>query len=77
MKNVLGMLKGKNKFESLENLSILFICLGALILSLGIGMTIFNTSGLSAIMAMMGAFVAFISIVVLIFIWLAKDLFGD
>lgn len=71
------MLKGKDKFETLENLSIVFICLGGLVLSAGIGLTILSPKGISAILAMLGAFVAFIAIVALIFIWLAKDLFGD
>lgn len=71
------MLKGKDKFETLENFSILFICLGALMLSSGIGLTILSPKGISAILAMLGAFIAFISVVALIFIWLAKDLFGD
>lgn len=77
MKNVLGMLKGKDKFETLENFSILFIFLGALMLSSGIGLTIFNPKGISAILAMIGAFITFLSVVALIFIWLAKDMFGD
>lgn len=77
MKNVLGMLKGKDLFETLENYSILFICLGALMLSSGIGLTIIEPKGLSAIMAMIGAFLSFVSVVALIFIWLARDMFGD
>ena len=77
LKNVLGMLRGKDKFETVENFSILFICLGALILSSGIGLTALSTRGIPAILAMLGAFVSFLSVVVLIFVWIVKEFFGD
>lgn len=77
LKNVLDMLKGKDKFETLENYSILFILIGALVLSLGIGLTVISPKGIPAILAMTGAFVSFVSTIVLILIWLSKDIFGD
>ena len=81
MKNVLGMLrgilKGENKFETLENYSIFFICAGAFVLFLGIGLTVITTRGVPAILAMLGAFISFVSTVALILVWLAKDIFGD
>jgi len=75
--NVLAMLKGKDKYETLENYSILFIFTGAVMLSLGIALTVINPKGLSAILAMLGSLISFLSTVMLIFIWLAKELFGD
>ena len=77
LRNVLDMLKGKDKFETLENFSILFIFIGTLMLSSGIGLTIFSPKGFSAILAMLGAFISFLFVVALIFIWFAKDVFGD
>ena len=77
MINVLAMLKGKDKYETLENYSILFIFTGAVMLSLGIALTVINPKGLSAILAMLGSLISFLSTVMLIFIWLAKELFGD
>jgi hypothetical protein len=77
LKDVLGMLKGKDIFDTVENFSILSICIGALGLSVGIGLAILNPQGFSAVLAMAGALIAFISVVVLVFAWLAKDLFGD
>lgn len=81
MKNVLGMLKGmlkgENKFEILENYSIFSIFVGAFILSLGIGLTIITPKGIPAILAMLGAFISFVSTVALILVWLAKEIFGD
>jgi len=71
------MLKGKDKYETLENYSILFIFTGAVMLSLGIALTVINPKGLSAILAMLGSLISFLSTVMLIFIWLAKELFGD
>lgn len=70
-------LKGKDKYETWENYSILFIVIGVLVLSLGIGLTVISPRGVSAIMAMAGSFISFISIVILILVWLIKELFGD
>lgn len=81
MKNVLGTwlgkLKGKDRFETAENYSILSILIGALILSLGIGLTIITPKGLPAILAMLGSLIAFVSTVVLILVWLVKEFSGD
>ena len=81
MKNVLGTwlgkLKGKDKFETAESYSILSILIGALILSLGIGLTIITPKGLPAILAMLGSLIAFVSTVVLILVWLVKEFSGD
>ncbi len=68
-----GKLKGKDRFETLENYSILAIFIGAVILSGGMGLTILSPRGLSAIMAMLGSFIAFISTIVLIFVWVIKE----
>jgi len=70
-------LKGKDKYTTAENYSILFIFVGAIILSAGIGLTIFSTQGIFTILAMLGSFVAFISTVILILSWLAKEIFGE
>jgi hypothetical protein len=66
-------LKGKDKYETWENYSILFIFLGAVLLSSGIGLSIFTQKGLPVILAMAGAFLSFISIIALILIWLIKS----
>jgi len=72
----LGMLKGKNKYETIENLSIIFLVLGAVMLSLGIFLTVISPKGLSVILAMLGALISFISILVLVFTWLVKEFFS-
>lgn len=77
MRNVLDMLKGKDKYETAENYSMLFIVVGAVILSTGIGLTILSPKGISAIMAMLGSLISFLATVVLIFVWLVKELFGE
>lgn len=71
--HILSRLKGKDKLETIENYSILFIFAGAIILSIGIGMNIISTKGFSAILAMLGAFVSFISTVTLITIWVIRE----
>jgi uncharacterized Tic20 family protein len=80
LKNVLGTwlgkLKGKDKFETAENYSILSILIGAIMVSVGIGLTIITPKGLPAILAMLGSLIAFLSTVALILVWLAKEFFG-
>ncbi len=66
-------LKGRDKLETFENYSILFIFIGAIILSAGIGMNIISTKGASAILAMLGAVVSFISTIALIAIWVIRE----
>ncbi len=73
MKNVLGMLKGSDKYETAENYSLLGVVLGAVSLSSGIGLAAFSSQGIPAILAMMGSLIAFISTVILIFVWIVKS----
>ena len=74
MKNVLGMLKGESKYETLENYSIVVIFLGAVILAAGIGLNVITTVGFPTIMAMLGAFISFVGTIALIFVWLFKEM---
>jgi len=53
------------------------IVAGAVVFSLGIGLSMFSPAGAAAILAMLGAIVSFVSSVALVFSWLAKDLFGS
>ena len=71
--HLLSKLKGNDKYETLENYSILFILLGGVLLSAGIGLTAFTTKGVPAILAMLGSLISFLATAVLIFIWLAKE----
>lgn len=75
--NPLNKLKGKDRYETLENYSVLFICLGAAMFSSGLALTVISPKGLSVILAMLGSLIAFLSVVVLIFTWLAKEIFGS
>jgi len=77
LKAVLDMLKRKNKFEKMEGYSIFFMLIGALILASGIGLSILNTKGISAIMAMLGSVLAFFAMISLILTWLIKELIGE
>lgn len=71
--NLLPKLKSNSRFETLENFSILFIVIGALTLSLGMGLTAISTKGIPTIIAMVGSLISFISTGLLIFTWLAKE----
>ncbi len=76
--NLFTKLKGKDKFETLENYSIAFILLGGLILSSGMGLvSVLSTKGIPAILAMLGSLIAFLATVVLIIIWLIKEFKSD
>ncbi len=77
LKNVLGMLRGKDKFETAERWSVLIIVIGAVMLSGGIGLSIISTKGLTAILMMIGAFLSFIATVSLIFVWVLKEFLGE
>lgn len=69
----LSKLKGKDKIETAENYSILFIFIGAIILSFGIGMNVISTKGFTAILAMLGAVISFLSTVALVVVWVLKE----
>lgn len=74
---MVGILKSKNKYERMEGYCILILLAGALILSLGIGLTILNTKGISAILAMSGALISFLATIGLIVVWLIQELIGE
>jgi len=69
-------LKGKDKYETLENYSILFIAIGAAMLSCGIGLSIISPKGIAAILGSIGSFIAFVATILLIFAWVSKEFKG-
>ena len=71
-----GKLKGKDRAETLENYSIIFIIIGAALLSFGIGLSVL-TETISVVFAVIGAWVVFISTVAFIFIWMIKEFRRD
>lgn len=77
MKDVVGILKSEDKLERAEGYSILFLIIGAIITSLGIGLSILNPKGLSTILAMLGALLSFLSTVALIGVWVMKEFTGE
>ncbi|MCS7134892.1 MAG: hypothetical protein N3E38_02850 [Candidatus Aenigmarchaeota archaeon] len=74
MKSVLDMLKSKNKFEKAEGYIILSLLASSIMLSLGIGLSIFKTTGVFAVLAMLGALFSFLSAVALIVLWIVEDM---
>ena len=70
---MISKLKGKNRFETIENYIIVLIFLGSLMLVSGIGLSVLSSRGFPIILAMIGAFISFISTVALIFTWLVKE----
>lgn len=76
MLNALRPLKGKDRYETAENYSIAGVLAGAALFAAGIGLTIISPAGIPTMIAMLGAIAAFVSAVAMVFVWLAKDLFG-
>jgi hypothetical protein len=70
------MLKGKGKLETAENYSIAAVFGGALLLSAGMGLSIFGPKGFSTILAMLGSFITFVATFVLILVWAMKEFKG-
>lgn len=77
MLGALRIPKGKDRFETAENYSMAGVVVGAILFSLGVGLSAFSPAGAAAIIAMLGAVASFVSSVALVFSWLAKDLFGS
>ena len=67
------MLRGKDKYETFENVCIGFIIVGGILLSSGMGLTIISPKGASAIIAMFGSFLIFLFTLFLILVWLVKE----
>lgn len=67
------MLKGSDKYETVENYALAGALIGGLVLSSGIAGAALNPKGISAILAMMGTLIAFLSTVILIIVWIVKD----
>ena len=74
---IFEMLKTGTKYERAESYSIVILLAGTLILSTGIGLTVINPKGISAILAMLGSLITFLSTITLIFIWLTKEFIGE
>jgi len=66
--------KGKKKIDIVENYSILGLIGSAFLLSLGIGLSGLISKGFPVILAMGGALLSFLFTIVLIFVWLIKEL---
>ncbi len=54
-------LKGESRMETLENYSIVGVIVGALIFSMGVGLTVIASEGIPVIITMLGAVLSFIS----------------
>ncbi|MCD6403144.1 MAG: hypothetical protein J7K98_02340 [Candidatus Aenigmarchaeota archaeon] len=67
----------KGKLARFEKYSIYGLLLGVSIFSGAIGLSILNPKGISAILGMVGALVAFISTVGLITTWLIEEWKGE
>ena len=66
------VLRGRDTFETVENLSLYSIFLGAILFATGTGLSIL-TSWISAVVAMSGAFIVFIFTTILVLTWFFKE----
>ena len=74
---ILNMLKSESKFEKMEGYCILILIIGAVMFSAGVGLTIIDPKGISAISAMLGSLIAFLATIGLLMVWFLEELFGD
>jgi len=70
-------LKGSTQLETLENCSIAVIIVGAVIFSLGVGLSAISTTGISAFLTIFGSFVSFAATIFLILVWLLMEIKSD
>lgn len=70
-------LKGSTRLETLENYSIAGIIIGVVLFASGVGLSAISTRGISAILTILGSFVSFLFTIILIFVWLLKELKSD
>jgi hypothetical protein len=75
-KGLLGRIRGKDKLSTMENVCILLVIIGAVVLSLGTGMTIISPQGIPAAMSMAGAVIAFLGTALLVLTWTASEILG-
>ncbi|TAL48592.1 hypothetical protein EPN87_00235 [archaeon] len=66
-------LKGATRLETAENYTILGIVFGVVLFIIGMGLTAVSTTGISALLTIVGSFVSFVSTVALILVWLVKE----
>jgi len=76
MLSVRSRLKGADRYETAENWLLMLVVVGGVMLSTGMGLAIMNPAGLSALLAMLGAFLSFVATVFLLFLWVVKEIFG-
>ncbi|MEM0480821.1 MAG: hypothetical protein QXQ14_01375 [Candidatus Aenigmatarchaeota archaeon] len=73
LKELISKIKGKNRLEFLENISILFIFLGAILISLALFLNAFGIKYFDAILAMSGSLIIFIFLFLLIIVIFIKE----
>jgi hypothetical protein len=73
---ILGRFKGKSRLEMAEYSSMLVLLGGALLMSVGMGLNIFSTTGIATVMAALGSAICFISTVALVVVWTVKEFFS-
>ena len=70
---MLGMLKGKDRIDTIERWTIFIIFVGLVLFSVGTFIAIFQQQGISVVIALLGSFIILIFTILLILIWLLKD----
>ncbi len=61
--------KGHDRYSTIENIFILVIIIGTVLLVSGIGLSIVSPKGIPAAIAMLGSFLIFVFSVLLILMW--------
>ncbi|MBI2085588.1 MAG: hypothetical protein HYT71_03695 [Candidatus Aenigmarchaeota archaeon] len=75
MKNLKKLIKGEKPgfYDLAEEVAILGLIIGALLLVAGIILSAFAPAGFAALSAMLGALLSFLSLIFMAILWFAKD----
>ena len=77
LKDVLGILQGKTKFEKVEGYLIYVLLVGAFVMSAGIAFTVVKSQGIFVILSMLGALTSFLATIGLIVVWILQEIVGE
>ncbi len=77
LKDLLDLTKEKGKYTRAEAYCIYSLIVGVLMLSSGIALNVFGTRGISAILAMYGSLISFLSTIALVIVWLFQEMKGE
>jgi hypothetical protein len=75
-RGLLGRIRGNDQISTFENVCMVVIVVGSIVLSVGIGMTAISPRGIPAALSMSGAVITFMGTALLILTWVVGEILG-